>query len=312
MHDTLRVEQYAQAAELPHGFLLRPTRRFDGVSCAHHRAGARAVGHPPFFHIGSDETATLGLGQTQAYVAQRGRSQAYADHIVAMNRSIAPSGARIMLWDDGIENDPGIMNLIPRDGGDRQLALRRRADVRAVHSRRSRAADSSRWSRPARATGTRSFRQSIRALANERGFIEPRQSARAFSALFQTVGTTTARRSTKRRGIRCSTRPRRRGRAGDVASGRFAADFPERVLRRRRRELRARRRSTLGAFCARLEPQRRVRSNRRALLGRSVRSAAAARMREGRPRRRAARRRIASSRTSTSTRAAAARRTPRS
>ena len=27
---------------------------------------------------------------------------------------IAPSGARLMLWDDGIENDPGIMALIPR------------------------------------------------------------------------------------------------------------------------------------------------------------------------------------------------------
>jgi hypothetical protein len=30
-----------------------------------------------------------------------------------MNRLIAPSGARLMLWDDGIENDPGIMKLIP-------------------------------------------------------------------------------------------------------------------------------------------------------------------------------------------------------
>ncbi len=53
------------------------------------------------------------MGQTQQYVAQRGRSQAYADHIVAMNRLIAPSGARVMLWDDGIENDPAIMKLIP-------------------------------------------------------------------------------------------------------------------------------------------------------------------------------------------------------
>jgi hexosaminidase len=30
-----------------------------------------------------------------------------------MNRLIAPSGARIMLWDDGIESDPNIMKLIP-------------------------------------------------------------------------------------------------------------------------------------------------------------------------------------------------------
>jgi hexosaminidase len=115
MHNTLRLERYAAAAELPHGYLLAPNvplsmeylERIITQELA-------AVGRPPFFHIGSDETATLGLGATQAYVAQRGRSQVYADHIVAMNRLIAPSGARIMLWDDGIEKDPSIMKLIPK------------------------------------------------------------------------------------------------------------------------------------------------------------------------------------------------------
>ena len=114
MHNTLRVERYAGAAELPHGFLLAPnvaiSQEYLGRIVAQELA---AVGRPPFFHIGSDETATLGLGQTQADVAANGRSQVYAQHIVAMNRLIAPSGARLMLWDDGIENDPGIMKLIP-------------------------------------------------------------------------------------------------------------------------------------------------------------------------------------------------------
>lgn len=115
MHNTLRLERYAGAAELPHGFLLAPNVDLSQQYLARIvEQELAAVGRPPFFHIGSDETATLGLGQTQSYVAQRGRSQAYADHIVAMNRLIAPSGARLMLWDDGIENDPGIMKLIPR------------------------------------------------------------------------------------------------------------------------------------------------------------------------------------------------------
>jgi hexosaminidase len=115
MHNTLRVEQYAGAAELPHGFLLAPNVPLSMEYLARIVSQElAAVGRPPFFHIGSDETATLGLGQTQAYVAQRGRSQAYADHVVAMNRLVAPSGARLMLWDDGIESDPGIMKLIPR------------------------------------------------------------------------------------------------------------------------------------------------------------------------------------------------------
>ncbi len=50
----------------------------------------------------------------QGLVAQRGLSQVYAEHIRAMNSIIAPSGARIMLWDDGIENDPAIMSMIPK------------------------------------------------------------------------------------------------------------------------------------------------------------------------------------------------------
>jgi hexosaminidase len=114
MHNTLRLERYAGAAALPHGFLLAPNVPLSSEYLSRViRQELAAVGRPPFFHIGSDETATLGLGQTQEYVARRGRSQAYADHIVAMNRLIAPSGARVMLWDDGIENDPAIMKLIP-------------------------------------------------------------------------------------------------------------------------------------------------------------------------------------------------------
>ena len=131
MHNTLRVERYADAAELPHGFLLAPNvaALAWSISRVSSRRSSRRSVRPPFFHIGSDETATLGLGRTQAYVAQRGRSQVYAEHVVAMNRLIAPSGARMMLWDDGIESDPGIMQLIPRTRGGRQLALRRRADA---------------------------------------------------------------------------------------------------------------------------------------------------------------------------------------
>jgi hexosaminidase len=114
MHNTLRVEQYANAAEFPHGMLLAPgsslasayVQRIIGQEL-------RAVGPVPFFHIGSDETSTLGEGATQDYVAAHGGvSNVYAEHINAMATLVAP--ARVMLWDDGIENDPTIMAHLPR------------------------------------------------------------------------------------------------------------------------------------------------------------------------------------------------------
>jgi hexosaminidase len=116
MHNTLLVEQYASAAELPHGFLLSPA---DPLSQQYLQstidAELAAVPHPPFFHIGSDETATLGLGTTQAYVAQNGLLRAFAGHVDAMQKIVAPSGARVMLWGDAIDKDAAIMPLLPRN-----------------------------------------------------------------------------------------------------------------------------------------------------------------------------------------------------
>lgn len=116
MHNTLRYEEYAPAAELPHGFLLSPASTMSIPYITRViKSELAVIPHPRFFHIGSDETSTLGQGQSAGMVAQHGLTQVYAAHIRAMNDVIKPSGARIMLWDDGIENDPAIMKLIPRN-----------------------------------------------------------------------------------------------------------------------------------------------------------------------------------------------------
>ena len=115
MHNTLAVELYAGAAELPHGFLLSPSSPQSSQYLSRIILDELAlIPHPQFFHIGSDETSSLGDGQSRDLVAQRGRARVYADHINAMNALIAPSGARIMLWDDGIQSDPSIMAMIPK------------------------------------------------------------------------------------------------------------------------------------------------------------------------------------------------------
>ena len=115
MHNTLELEQYAQLAEEPHGYLLSPAMPGGNAYVERLiRQELSAVVHPPFFHIGSDEPITLGTGQSRDEVEQRGRSRVYADHINAMAKVIAPSGARVMLWDDAIEADPSILSMIPR------------------------------------------------------------------------------------------------------------------------------------------------------------------------------------------------------
>lgn len=116
MHNSLKYERYASAAEKPHAFLLSPASPLSIAYIARViRAELAVVPHPEFFHIGSDETSTLGTGQSKTLVAQRGLAQVYAQHIRDMDAVIKPSGARVMLWDDGIEKDPSIMPLLPKN-----------------------------------------------------------------------------------------------------------------------------------------------------------------------------------------------------
>ena len=225
MHNTLRVERYAGAAELPHGFLLAPnvplSMEYLGRIVEQELA---AVGRPPFFHIGSDETATLGLGQTQAYVAQRGRSQAYADHIVAMDRLIAPSGARLMLWDDGIENDPGIMKLIPRAAvvvnwhyGDEPTFEPYIQTVARGGFDQMVAPGASNWNEV--------FPNVSTALANERTFINEGKAARVLG-LFQTVWHDDGETLYEATWFPVIYAAAAAWQAGDVSHDQFADDFP--------------------------------------------------------------------------------------
>jgi hypothetical protein len=225
MHNTLRVERYASAAELPHGFLLAPNV---GLSMEYLTRiisqELAAVGHPPFFHIGSDETATLGLGQTQAYVATRGRSQAYADHIVGMNRLIAASGARIMLWDDGIENDPAIMTLIPRTavvvnwhyGSEPTFSPYIRTIARGGFEQMV-APGASNWNEI--------FPNVDRALANERVFINEGKAAHVLG-LFQTVWHDDGETLYEATWYPVIYAAAASWQSGDLPEDKFASDFP--------------------------------------------------------------------------------------
>jgi hexosaminidase len=187
MHNTLRIEEYASAADFAHGFLLDPgstlaaayLKRIIGQELA-------AVPRPPFFHIGSDETSTLGEGTSTAYVASHGgRSAVYAQHINEMNALIAPSGARVMLWDDGIESDPSIMKLLPRTA----VIVNWHYDAAPSFEPYIRTIESGGFEQmvaPGANNWSRIFPDLDTALPNERRFIDEGKAAHVLG-LFQTV-----------------------------------------------------------------------------------------------------------------------------
>ncbi len=225
MHNTLRVERYAGAAELPHGFLLAPNVPLSTEYLARIiQQELQAVGKPPFFHIGSDETATLGLGQTAQYVASRGRSAAYAEHVVAMNRLVAPSGARVMLWDDGIENDPNIMGLIPKDAvivnwhyGAQTTFEPYIRTIAGGGFQQMVAPGASNWNEIFPAIDT--------ALANERTFIGEGKAARVLG-LFQTVWHDDGETLYEATWYPVIYAAAAAWQSGDLAPAQFANDFP--------------------------------------------------------------------------------------
>ncbi|MBV8530038.1 MAG: hypothetical protein JO104_01870, partial [Candidatus Eremiobacteraeota bacterium] len=157
-------------------------------------------------------------------VAGRGRSQAYADHIVAMDRLIAPSGARIMLWDDGIESDPGIMNLIPKTA----IVINWHYDAAATFEsyiqtiarggfEQMVAPGASNWNEIYPAIDT--------AIANERRFIDEGKSARVLG-LFQTVWHDDGETLYEAAWYPVIYAAAAAWQGDDAAPGRFALDFP--------------------------------------------------------------------------------------
>ncbi|GAC1412850.1 MAG: hypothetical protein NVSMB64_23070 [Candidatus Velthaea sp.] len=110
MHEALKYEQLASLAELPHGYLLNPS---DPGTYAYLepllRAELAATEPAPFFHIGADEPLDLGRGRTPR------TAQAFADHVNRLAAVVSSGGARPMIWDDAIQQDRSILQLIPKN-----------------------------------------------------------------------------------------------------------------------------------------------------------------------------------------------------
>jgi hexosaminidase len=109
MHESLKWEQLAPLAELPHGYLLAESDPRTYTYLEPVVKSIAAATKPPFFHLGSDEPLDLGRGRTPR------TPQVFADHVKRTASFLAGSGARPMIWDDAIQQDRAILGLIPKD-----------------------------------------------------------------------------------------------------------------------------------------------------------------------------------------------------
>jgi hexosaminidase len=114
MHETLKWEQLAPLAELPHGYLVAESdpatyRYLEPLVKSEVAAVKGGMGEaPPFFHIGADEPIDLGRGRTPR------TPQVFAQHVNRVASYLGDWFTRPMIWDDAIQQDRTILPLLPK------------------------------------------------------------------------------------------------------------------------------------------------------------------------------------------------------
>jgi hexosaminidase len=115
LHQFLKYEIYSDLAETPHGHVLTPTnpKTYDFIRQVYGEVVPLFPG--PFFHIGSDETFELGLGQTKALAAQQGLGRVYLEHLQKVFEIMQPYHKQLMFWGDIAVKYPELLTILPTD-----------------------------------------------------------------------------------------------------------------------------------------------------------------------------------------------------
>ncbi len=123
LHNALTWEQYAPLAETPHGAVLAPGQA-GSIALIKQEFSELAAEYPgPFLHIGADETADLGLGQTKADVDARGLAAVYLDFMQQIVTALQPLHRRLLFWGDIAQDSPELLKTLPQTFKDSTIAL---------------------------------------------------------------------------------------------------------------------------------------------------------------------------------------------
>ena len=115
LHRMLEYEQYAPLAETPMGSVLAPGQPGSLQLIGQLFSEVAAMFPGPFLHIGADETADLGKGQTHADVSARGLGAVYVDFLLQIHNQLAPLHRRLLFWGDIAMNSPEQVKRLPKD-----------------------------------------------------------------------------------------------------------------------------------------------------------------------------------------------------
>jgi hexosaminidase len=115
LHHVLKYEQYAPLAETPMGNVLAPGQPGSLDLIDEWFKTITAIFPAPFLHIGADETADLGRGQTHSAVEAQGLGAVYIDFLLQLHGKLAPLNRRLLFWGDIAMKDPSEIKRLPKD-----------------------------------------------------------------------------------------------------------------------------------------------------------------------------------------------------
>ena len=115
LHQFLKYEIYSDLAEMPHGHVLTPTNlgTYDFIRQIYGEIVPLFPG--PFFHIGSDETFELGLGQTKTLATRQGLGRVYLEHLQKVFEIMEPYHKQLMFWGDIAVKYPELLTILPKN-----------------------------------------------------------------------------------------------------------------------------------------------------------------------------------------------------
>ena len=115
LHHVLKNETYNELAETPHGHVLAPVNEKSYELIEELYGELVPLFDGPLFHIGADETAELGRGQTRERAGEVGLGRVYLDHLKRVSEILKPYNKRLMFWGDIAMRYPQLLNTLPKD-----------------------------------------------------------------------------------------------------------------------------------------------------------------------------------------------------